>query len=138
MQCDSRTNTHAGIKTHLQPEAGVAQDSEPSPALKKTVSSLLCVIEQLTESGWGWSVCRPTLVSVIGDMTVTLSQVGQGSVPAHISSDVRAQWAVREPVLSPFLVSNFGDEMLSVCLIASLTLGGGRAVSTVPYEFQSP
>lgn len=127
-QCESRTNTRTGIQTHLRPAAGVAQDSEPSPALKKTVSSLLCVTEQLTESGCGWSVCRHTLVSVIGDTTVTLSQVSQGCVSAHVSSDVRAQRAAREPVLSPFLVSDFGDETLTVRLIASLALGGGRAV----------
>lgn len=71
-------------------------------------------------------------------MTVTLSQVGQVCVSAHVSSDVRAQWAAREPVLSPFLVSDFGDETLAVRLIASLTLGGGRAVPTVlePLQWQ--
>lgn len=37
-QCESRTNTRAGVKTRLRPAVGVAQDSEPSPALKKTVS----------------------------------------------------------------------------------------------------
>lgn len=57
---------------------------------------------------------------------------------AHVSSDVRAQWAAREPVLSPFLVSDFGDETLAVRLAASLTLGGGRAVPTVlePLQWQ--